>query len=114
MRTENVPGLAEIRAQLESRLATVLAHHARLEAHLTNADRELPDDGPDRAQAQNNDEVLEAMESQERVELTQIRSALARMEAGTWGICEGCGEAIAPRRLAVMPAATTCIECATP
>ena len=41
-----------------------------------------------------------------------IRAALARLEEGDYGHCTECGEAIAPRRLDLDPAAPTCIGCA--
>ena len=39
-------------------------------------------------------------------------AALARLDAGTYGICERCGGPISPARLAARPAAATCIACA--
>lgn len=47
----------------------------------------------------------------EREQLQQIEAALARMDAGTYGICMQCGEPIAPARLEVLPYATYCIRC---
>jgi DnaK suppressor protein len=38
-----------------------------------------------------------------------VRSALARIEGGTYGICEIGGEAIEPARLDANPAARTCV-----
>ena len=43
--------------------------------------------------------------------LTAIDEALARIEAGTYGVCVNCGAQIAPERLEAMPWATLCIEC---
>jgi DnaK suppressor protein len=43
--------------------------------------------------------------------LGAIESALARVEAGTYGMCERCGQAIANERLEALPWATKCIEC---
>ena len=45
--------------------------------------------------------------------LQRIEAALARIEAGEFGLCLACEEPIAPRRLASDPAATLCIACAT-
>lgn len=42
--------------------------------------------------------------------LGEIEAALARMDAGTYGICERCGEAIERERLEVIPYATMCVE----
>ncbi len=47
-----------------------------------------------------------------KVELQQIEAALGRIEDGDYGTCLGCGEAIAPQRLALNPTAPVCIDCA--
>jgi DnaK suppressor protein len=44
-------------------------------------------------------------------ELQQIEHALARLADGTYGSCEGCGQPIPPKRLAVRPTATLCVPC---
>ena len=43
--------------------------------------------------------------------LAEIDAALERIEAGTYGVCEGCGGDIGFKRLAAMPSATRCIAC---
>ncbi|HEX5614938.1 MAG TPA: TraR/DksA C4-type zinc finger protein [Acidimicrobiia bacterium] len=43
----------------------------------------------------------------------EIDDALARVEAGTYGVCEGCGTPIPPARLEAMPTARLCIACAS-
>ncbi len=43
--------------------------------------------------------------------LKEIDKALKKIEAGTFGICETCGEPIAEERLAAIPYATQCIDC---
>jgi DnaK suppressor protein len=43
--------------------------------------------------------------------LAAIDAALARIEAGTYGICERCGQEIAEERLRAIPYATLCIDC---
>ncbi len=45
--------------------------------------------------------------------LRQIDDALERMDAGTFGECERCGNDISHGRLKAMPTAALCIECAT-
>lgn len=45
------------------------------------------------------------------IEREQIRVAMARRKAGTYGICEECGQPIDPERLKVRPHATLCITC---
>jgi DnaK suppressor protein len=43
--------------------------------------------------------------------LQAIDEALARVDAGTYGVCVNCGAQIPPERLEAMPWATLCIEC---
>lgn len=44
--------------------------------------------------------------------LQEIDAALRRLDAGTYGACEGCGGPIAHGRLEARPVARTCIRCA--
>jgi len=44
--------------------------------------------------------------------LRQIDEALARLDAGTYGICARCGEPIPAARLEVRPFAEYCVACA--
>jgi DnaK suppressor protein len=53
-----------------------------------------------------------ALLEQARRRLADADAALARREAGGYGICEHCGRPIAPERLAARPSARTCIDCA--
>lgn len=43
----------------------------------------------------------------------EIVSALGRLDAGTYGICENCGSPISPERLEARPIARLCIRCAS-
>ncbi len=43
--------------------------------------------------------------------LKAIDLALTKIEAGTFGVCENCGQPIAEERLAAIPYATQCIDC---
>lgn len=45
--------------------------------------------------------------------LDEVESALQKIEAGTYGVCEDCGKHITPARLEAKPAATYCIDCAS-
>jgi len=44
--------------------------------------------------------------------LKELEVTLQRIEEGTYGVCEACGQAIEPERLAALPIATLCIACA--
>jgi RNA polymerase-binding protein DksA len=43
--------------------------------------------------------------------LAAIDAALARIDAGTYGKCQNCGQGISPERLEAIPWATRCIDC---
>jgi RNA polymerase-binding protein DksA len=49
--------------------------------------------------------------SVKRRRMEEIDLALARMEAGTFGICESCGKPIPTKRLERVPDASLCVEC---
>src|SRR5215210_8464614 len=44
-------------------------------------------------------------------QLELVDAALARIDAGTFGRCASCGNAIAPARLEALPWAALCIDC---
>ena len=43
--------------------------------------------------------------------LDKIEKALAKIEDGSFGVCESCGEEIAVKRLEARPETTLCIQC---
>jgi len=53
------------------------------------------------------------LEENERFELSEVRAALARMEAGTYGVCASCGVEISEGRLEAVPTASLCMTCKT-
>jgi DnaK suppressor protein len=46
-------------------------------------------------------------------QLDDVDAALARIEAGKYGICANCGKKIAPARLEARPESVLCIDCKT-
>ncbi|MFJ7158769.1 TraR/DksA family transcriptional regulator [Streptomyces sp. NPDC101118] len=55
-----------------------------------------------------------ALLTQTQEHLQELDRALERLEQGTYGQCESCGQAIPPERLEIRPAAATCVHCAQP
>ncbi|MDZ7582846.1 MAG: RNA polymerase-binding protein DksA [Deltaproteobacteria bacterium] len=51
------------------------------------------------------------MRDRESKLIRKIRNALKRIDEGTFGICEMCGEPIALKRLKARPVTTHCIDC---
>ena len=56
-------------------------------------------------------ELDSTLEESEGLHLAHIDAALKRIEAGTYGTCENCGQPIGIERLEAMPWATLCIDC---
>lgn len=74
----------------------------------TNADDEHDPEGATIAFERSQ---LATLVAQVRRHLAEVDAALARLDAGTYGVCERCGQPVAPARLEVRPAARTCVGC---
>jgi DnaK suppressor protein len=46
------------------------------------------------------------------VSQARVARALQKLDEGTYGVCDGCGQPIAPARLAAAPESVLCIACA--
>ena len=44
-------------------------------------------------------------------QLKMVEHALSKLEAGTYGLCDICGQPISPERLEALPYANLCIKC---
>jgi DnaK suppressor protein len=56
--------------------------------------------------------MAQATEKRRHEESKRIEAALQRLDAGEYGYCGQCGDAIAAARLDLDPATATCIRCA--
>jgi len=56
-------------------------------------------------------DFLLRLRDRERKLMVKIKEAVERIENGTFGICEECGEKISQKRLRARPVATLCIDC---
>jgi DnaK suppressor protein len=52
----------------------------------------------------------QALAARLREQLDDVEHALARLDEGTYGVCEVCGNPISEARLEIMPATRFCIE----
>jgi DnaK suppressor protein len=68
-------------------------------------------DAYDIATEERSREISLILSDREREKLQAIESALERIEEGSYGICEKCGEEIAQERLEVMPFTRLCLTC---
>ena len=69
-------------------------------------------DWEDMATDREADEVLEGLGNDAQHDLRMIGAALARIDAGSYGVCTKCGDEIAPERLQVVPWTPFCRGCA--
>ena len=102
------------KAELQRRRNVLLETARRADAEL-DALRSAERDPEFEEGAQTDHEAftLARLGEAQRRELEQIDAALARLEAGEYGVCRDCGQDIDPRRLAALPYALLCTECAT-
>ncbi|MCS6797584.1 MAG: TraR/DksA C4-type zinc finger protein [Myxococcota bacterium] len=97
---------------LEERRAEVLARAREMlnEETMTLDTNDLPDE-MDLASSEYIQSFEFRLRGRERGLLAKIDKALKRIEDGTFGICESCGEDIHVKRLEARPETTLCIRC---
>ncbi len=117
--TTDIAFLTRIRAALDDDLSQTNARIAGLEHVLDDfaaaARESASDDEHDEDASAMAFERSQAMVLLETAHdhVGEVRAALSRLDAGTYGICESCGQPIAPERLGARPIARLCIRCAT-
>ena len=81
--------------------------------HTIEADLESPRsaDFGEQASERENDEVLDGIGVSGEEELARINRALLKLQDGSYGICEECGEPIPVARLEIVPDAARCVAC---
>ena len=65
----------------------------------------------DIATEERNREISLILSDRDREKLQAIEEALDRIEGGTYGVCESCGDEIAQERLDAMPFTRLCLTC---
>jgi DnaK suppressor protein len=107
--------LAKVRKELESEISELRAEISKAESEIAERMGDaVADAGDDQADAgaktfQREHEL--ALTHNARELLAQNERALARIESGTYGVCESCGEPIGKARLQAFPRATLCVAC---
>ncbi len=114
---------AEERPGISKNTLDAVSERARLEQELAHAQEELAlinqklEEKGDFGLGEGASTVYEwemnlALRQAAEAKIESIKAALARLDQGTYGICEVCGQAIDPARLEILPHTTLCVGCA--
>lgn len=79
---------------------------------MTSPKENFPDP-TDRASLEADRNFLLRIRDRESKLIKKIKKTLTRIENGTFGTCESCGENISAKRIKARPVTTQCIECKT-
>jgi DnaK suppressor protein len=107
------PRAAKFRPRLQAMLAELTAEREATAAGREPVALDQQSVGRlSRIDAMQQQQMALAAGRQRDAQIVRIRNALDRMDKGDFGICVGCGEDIAEKRLAADPAAHVCVACA--
>lgn len=97
---------------LTQRLQELLSRADSTVSGMTHQKENFPDP-TDRASLEADRNFMLRIRDRENKLIKKIKKALDRIEDGSFGICESCGEDISIERLKARPVTTQCIECKT-
>jgi DnaK suppressor protein len=106
----NQRDLKLFRKLLDEKLGELLAEADRTVDGMTDTKENFPDP-TDRASLESNRNFTLRIRDRERKLIGKIEEALARIDEGTYGKCEECGESNSMERLKARPVTTRCIDC---
>ena len=104
--------LERIRRELLDRGDQLQRRLDRIRRDRRRSDAPLSPDFEEQAVQRENDETLDRLDTRTRAELTAVDRAIARLDAGRYGVCEACGDAIGEERLGLLLATSRCAACA--
>ena len=108
--TMNSEKLEYYRSVLQEEMRALLEEAGKTVSEMTNDTTNFPD--PNDRATQESDRTFELrIRDRERKLINKIREALERIDDGTFGTCELCGEEISEGRLKARPVTTLCIDC---
>lgn len=94
----------------ESKRQLLLSARKTLTEEATFDTDDLPDE-IDLASSEYSQSMVFRLRDREKFLLKKIDKALKRIEDGSFGVCENCGEDIAMKRIEARPVTTLCIRC---
>ena len=103
--------LKHFQTLLHEKLDELLKEADRTVDGMTDAKAENFPDPTDRASLESNRNFTLRIRDRERKLIVKIKEALGRIDDGSYGKCEECGENISRERLEARPVTTLCIDC---
>jgi len=100
------------RVQLLQKKQDIMTDAGKTMTEMTDQTTNVPDPN-DRATLESGRSFELRIRDRERKLLSKIDEAIARIDDGSYGICEDCGEEIGLKRLEARPVTTLCIDCKT-
>jgi DnaK suppressor protein len=97
---------------LTNRLEDLLDQAGSTVSGMTARTEAFPDP-TDRASLESDRNFMLRIRDRESKLIKKIKKALKRIENGTFGVCEACGEEISLQRIKARPVTTQCIKCKT-
>ncbi|WP_201604579.1 TraR/DksA family transcriptional regulator [Psychrobacter immobilis] len=82
----------------------------KIEDHIQNPQDDLNEHWEDQAISYRQNDMRTNLMVEARQSLIYVENALSRIENGTYGKCEVCGEQIEEQRLQALPYANLCME----
>jgi DnaK suppressor protein len=107
----NQKDLKRYKKMLEDSKTSLLESAKKTLVEESNFDTDDLPDEIDLASSEYAQSMVFRLRDREKFLLKKIEKALARIEDGTFGICERCEEDIAQKRLEARPVTTLCIRC---
>ena len=102
--------LDAFRTLLEERRQELITEASRTVDGMGENREQFPDP-TDRASLEGNRNLTLRIRDRERKLIAKIDEALGRIDAGSYGKCEECGQDIGIERLRARPVTTLCIDC---
>jgi DnaK suppressor protein len=102
--------MRKFKTLFESQRKELLASPAALQRELSADPAEMSDE-MDQIAANFEQSLRLRLKSREGLYLRKIESALSRIQNGSFGQCDDCGEEIEIKRLEARPTTTSCIAC---
>jgi DnaK suppressor protein len=101
----------ELEAEIEGLRGDIASAESEIAERLGDAVGDAGDDQADAGAKTFQREHELALTQNARELLERSERALARMDEGTYGVCESCGQPIGKARLQAFPRATLCVSC---